>query len=263
MKKDWQSLNGNPLQRKWERRVNACLNSITLYMLSFMQAPKGFLKKADIVMKRMIWQEMDEKKKYHLVKWDKVCLPKDRGGLEALDLATMNKSLLCKWRWKLENTEGSWQQLMSKKYLQNQVLANATARPGCSHFWQRLMGVNPIFQQFDKRVMYDGRNIVLWEDSWVNNIPLVVRFLRLYSLAFKKMLTIYTIKHEGWGVIRFRRMLYGETLAQWEEMKSLVDDVQLDNHSEMDTWKLRDFQSQRFISAIEFCWGLSSSSSRK
>jgi hypothetical protein len=109
MRKDWQSLNGIPLQRKWERRVNACLSSITLYMLSFLQAPKGFLKKADIVMKRMIWQEMDDKKKYHLVKCDKV----DCGRLGVLDLATMNKSLLCKWLWKLENTKGTWQQLMS------------------------------------------------------------------------------------------------------------------------------------------------------
>jgi hypothetical protein len=77
--------------------VNACLSSITLYMLSFLEAPKDFLKKADIIRKRMIWQEMEDKKKYHLMKWDTVCLPKDCGGLGVLDLAIMNKSLLCKW----------------------------------------------------------------------------------------------------------------------------------------------------------------------
>jgi hypothetical protein len=53
--------------------VNACLSSITLYMLSFMEAPKGFLMKADIIRITMIWPELEDKKKYHLVKWDIVC----------------------------------------------------------------------------------------------------------------------------------------------------------------------------------------------
>jgi hypothetical protein len=42
-----------------------------------------------------------------------------------LDLTTMNKSLLCKWLWKLENTEGTWQTMLSMKYLPNQVLSQA------------------------------------------------------------------------------------------------------------------------------------------
>jgi hypothetical protein len=46
----------------------------------------------------------------------------------------MNKSLLCKWLWKLENTEGIWQQMLTKKYLSHQVLGQAGAEPGCSYF---------------------------------------------------------------------------------------------------------------------------------
>jgi hypothetical protein len=77
--------------------VNACLSSITLYMLSFLEAPKGFIKKADLHRKRMVWDEIDGRKRYHLVNWHTICLPKDCGGLGVLDLPTMNKSLLCKW----------------------------------------------------------------------------------------------------------------------------------------------------------------------
>jgi hypothetical protein len=89
--------------------VNACLSSIALYMLSFLEAPKGFINKADMHRKRMVWQEIDGRKRYHLVNWHTVCLPKDCGGLGVLDLTIMNKSLLCKWLWKFENTEGTWQ----------------------------------------------------------------------------------------------------------------------------------------------------------
>jgi hypothetical protein len=58
----------------------------------------------------------------------------------------MNKSMLCKWLWKQENTEGTWQQLLSMKYLHNQVLENATSGPWLFSVWQSLMGVNPIFK---------------------------------------------------------------------------------------------------------------------
>jgi hypothetical protein len=98
---------------------NACLTSICLYMISFLESPKGFINKADLHRKRMLWQEIDDKKRYHLVNWHTVCLPKDRGGLGVLDLTTMNKSLLCKWLWKLENTQGTWQTMLSRKYLAN------------------------------------------------------------------------------------------------------------------------------------------------
>jgi hypothetical protein len=230
--------------------VNSYLSSITLYMLPFLEAPKGFIKKPDIIRKRMIWQELDDKKKYHLVKWDTVCLPQDCGGLGVLHLATMNKSLLCKWLWNLENGEGTWQQLLTKKYLQNQVLANAHAGPCSSYFWQGLMGVNPIFQQFAKRVMKDGKKTLFWGDNWVNNIPLATQFPRLYNLAFKKCLTVYTVKQEGWGLVRFRRMLYGKTLAQWEELKRLVDGIHL-NDQEKDNWTNWQIQSERFVLAFE------------
>jgi hypothetical protein len=48
---------------------------------------------------------VDERKRHDLVKLDNVCLPTDCGVLGVLDLETMNKSMLCKWPLKLENTE--------------------------------------------------------------------------------------------------------------------------------------------------------------
>jgi hypothetical protein len=58
-----------------------------------------------------------------------------------------------------------------------------------------------------------GKYLFPWEDAWVNNIPLTVQFQRLYNLAFRKLLNMHQIKEDGWGVIGFRRIFYGETLA--------------------------------------------------
>jgi hypothetical protein len=63
-------------------------------------------------------------------------------------------------------------------------------------------------------------------------------------------LTVYTVKLEGWGLVRFRRMLYGKTLAQWEELKRLVDGIYL-NDQEKDNWTNWQIQSERFVLAFE------------
>jgi hypothetical protein len=82
-----------------------------------------------------------------------------------LDLTTINKSLLCKWLWKLENTQGIWQKILDRKYLANQVLAQARMGHGCSHFWHSLMSVSDIFQQYSERVMMGGEKTLFWEDN--------------------------------------------------------------------------------------------------
>ena len=44
--------------------TNSCLNGIQLYMMSFLELPKGVL---DSWGARMLWQEMNNKMKYRLI----------------------------------------------------------------------------------------------------------------------------------------------------------------------------------------------------
>jgi hypothetical protein len=43
----------------------------------------------------------------------------------------------------------------------------------------------------------------------------------------KKEFTVKNLKQQGWDMIKFRRTFFGETQQQWEEMKDLVDNIQL------------------------------------
>jgi hypothetical protein len=47
--------------------------------------------------------------------------------------------------------------------------------------------------------------------------------------------------------VRFRRLIYGDTLRQWNEMESLVDNVQLNGAPDGVRWKIG--------SSRKFCQG--------
>jgi hypothetical protein len=76
-----------------------------------------------------------------LARWDILCRPNDQGGLRILDLQLQNKYLLAKWLVSLLNTEGTWQSLLSNKYLRTKTLTQVSAKPNDSHFWRGLMHI--------------------------------------------------------------------------------------------------------------------------
>lgn len=62
-----------------------------------------------------------------------------------LNLDLMNKALLGKWIWQLENEEGWWQDFLRNKYLKKKPMSVLKAKPRDSHFWQGLLEVKEKF----------------------------------------------------------------------------------------------------------------------
>ena len=103
--------------------VNSVLTSLPMFMLSFLELPKGVRKRLDFFRSRFFWQNDENKRKYRLTKWNIICRPKDQGGLGVEVLELKNKCLLSKWLFKLLNEEGVWQELIQNKYLRDKTLA--------------------------------------------------------------------------------------------------------------------------------------------
>jgi hypothetical protein len=68
-----------------------------------------------------------------------------------VDLAVINKCLLSKSLWKLETSDGLWQEILRNKYVKYNFVANCKVRLGQSHFWQGLMHVKNDFFRFCKK----------------------------------------------------------------------------------------------------------------
>jgi hypothetical protein len=114
--------------------INSVLTSLAMFMLSFFEVPKQVLERLDYYRSRFFWQSEEHKKKYRLAKWNILCQPKEVGGLGIKNLHIQKRCLLSKWLFKLINEEGIWQNLLRKKYLKNETIAQVQKKPGDSHF---------------------------------------------------------------------------------------------------------------------------------
>jgi hypothetical protein len=66
--------------------INSSLSSTAVHHMSMFLMPKTAIHQMDKVRRRFFWQGGFIKRKYHLVKWDKICKSKKQGGLAIKDL---------------------------------------------------------------------------------------------------------------------------------------------------------------------------------
>lgn len=64
-----------------EIKINSSLSSAPMYAMGFYSLPEGFHSKMDTARSRFYWQGVGGKKKYHMIKWEALCRPKDFGGM--------------------------------------------------------------------------------------------------------------------------------------------------------------------------------------
>jgi hypothetical protein len=97
--------------------VNAVLNAIPIYYLSYLMMSVKVWKEVVKIQRKFLWSGLSNRSKISWVKWSNVCKPKSDGGLGVRDLRLTNISLLAKWRWKLLHPNPElWKDIVIAKY---------------------------------------------------------------------------------------------------------------------------------------------------
>ena len=123
--------------------INSSLTSSFIYHMSMYLLPKTVTDELDKQRRTFFWQGGSTRKKYHLVRWEKICKSKKKGGLGIKSTREMNFSMLSRWWWRLDKESGIWQDLVTTKYLRNRVIGNVQPRLHDSPIWKDLLKVKP------------------------------------------------------------------------------------------------------------------------
>jgi hypothetical protein len=150
--------------------LQAVLQALPIYSFSALAAPKFVLTTIKSLQRNFIWQGLNTGKKIALVSWDKLCRPKEQGGLGLRDPFIMNKVLSAKiwWRW-LKIPKDLWARLWRKKYAPNVAEKNLIRwnedNPG-SLIWTAAKQNRQLVTEHAFWEIRNGKTALFWQDSW-------------------------------------------------------------------------------------------------
>ena len=76
------------------------LQAIPIFMFATLPALEGIKQHIRSIQRDFLWGRGEEKNKWALVAWDKLCMPKSHGGLGLHDPKTLNKISGAKLWWR-------------------------------------------------------------------------------------------------------------------------------------------------------------------
>ncbi|KAL5831677.1 hypothetical protein ACOSQ4_017031 [Xanthoceras sorbifolium] len=155
--------------------VNSVTAALPIYTMQTVKLPNEVCSNIDKINRNFIWGHIGERKPIHLIKWDTVCLPKNKGGLGVKNLKHMNQALLAKSSWRLlHDKEGLWAQILSSKYLKrDSTVINENNFPGSSSTWKGIVHGAKIVAKGLKWRVGNGATILFWMDDWVPDIGIL------------------------------------------------------------------------------------------
>lgn len=172
-----------------------------------------------------------------------VCVSKEEGGLDVINLKKHNEALLTKNFDKFFNTRDiPWVSLVWEKLYPNGKLPNHV-RKGL-FWWRDILKLLHDFKSFSSAQVQNGSTCLFWSDSWIQQ-PLQLEYPELYSFARNKEISVARV----WAIQDlsdlFHLPLSSEAFQQLQIMQSFKDHFPLTNSQDIWVSQWGDFLVKR------------------
>ncbi|KAL4581896.1 hypothetical protein LXL04_006430 [Taraxacum kok-saghyz] len=144
--------------------------------------------------RRFLWGGCEEKQKINWVAWKVVLGPKDKGGLGAGSLKSLNMALLFKWLWRFKSEfDTLWRQVINGIHNGNRKPIHALGKKTFKGNWFNIVSISSDLKTMgiDQNTIWNhtinsGNNTLLWLDNWEGSGNLALKFPNLYNLEKRK-----------------------------------------------------------------------------
>lgn len=174
--------------------LKSAIDSIPTYWFSLFQIPAAIVNKLEKMRRRFLWGGKignGAKRTMHALSWNKLCAPKRCGGLGLKSIKLRNNILLARWAWRAYKERGSfWNEVMVSRYGRqwnyNLSLVNTKE---CSPIVKSIVRTHESTQltpligpKSFKWILRRGDLILFWEDWWIEDMPLCLKFPSICEL---------------------------------------------------------------------------------
>lgn len=120
--------------------IKAVAQAVPTYTMSCFKLPKALYDELTSMVSQFWWGQKKEERKMSWLRLEKMCLPKEQGGLGFRDLKTFNLALLAKQGWRLQNHSNSLlYQVFKAKYFPHSNFMDAVMGSYSSYVWRSIL----------------------------------------------------------------------------------------------------------------------------
>jgi hypothetical protein len=206
--------------------INAVLNAIPIFYLSYMKMPTKVWKELVRIQRVFLWAGLANTNKTCWVKWEVICRPKKEGGLGVRNLRLVNISVLAKWKWKLLSRDFElWKEVVVARYgrdvMGKRRLGESDVSRTGSSWWRDICLLDKDSDWFNNAVgkkVGNGNATSFWNEIWVGTQSLRERFPRLYGISLQKEEVIGNVGVVADGEWHWN-LQWRRNLFVWEEVQ--------------------------------------------
>jgi hypothetical protein len=119
--------------------MKAVLQAIPTFTISVFKLSKSLCQGINSLFSKFWWGHQNNSSKIAWLRWSKMGLAKQKGGLGYRDLELFNKALLTKQGWRIMQNVGSLvAQVLLKKYFSNESFLTSRLGSNPSYLWRSI-----------------------------------------------------------------------------------------------------------------------------
>nr|GEZ75467.1 RNA-directed DNA polymerase, eukaryota, reverse transcriptase zinc-binding domain protein [Tanacetum cinerariifolium] len=204
--------------------TKACDFNVTIFVERCQRVADVDTSRVDLNSKKSIW-----------VRWSKVLAFKEKGGLGVSSFYALNRALMFKWVWRFKTQkEMLWSRVIKAIHGVNGRIGSHS-KIGYKSIWcdiirevetVKVHGFD-LYNCIHKKIG-NGADSCFWDDVWIGDTPLKLRYPRLYALEINKEINVACKMSHGSPSCSFRRKpRSGVEQSQIEGLMELLEGVML------------------------------------
>ena len=151
-----------------EVMIKAVAQAIPTFAMGCFDLTKNMCDQISSMIGRYWWSQQEKENKIHWVSWERLTLPKGKGGLGFRDIHVFNLAMLAKQGWRLiQNADSLCARILRAKYFPHGDIMKAKKSGPISYTWR---SITTGFQVLAEGIIWrvgNGEKVNIWADPWI------------------------------------------------------------------------------------------------
>ncbi|KAG7576033.1 Ribonuclease H domain [Arabidopsis thaliana x Arabidopsis arenosa] len=204
--------------------IKSVAMAMPVYAMSCFKLPKATCTTLTSAISSFWWSTMEHHKKIHWVAWDKMCLPKELGGMGFKDIEVFNQALLAKQAWRLLHFPNClFARFFKSRYFEDCQFLQAVLGSRPSFAWRSILHGRVLLRKGLRQGIGDGASTSVWTGQWLMDgrmrAPLMKNIIVDLELLVEDLIDPVT---KTWDPISLQEHFYQRDIDIISKLKPVV-----------------------------------------